>query len=104
MVLFLCTGFIILCGVFGVFLTFARPENIERPFMVGVLTTVTSALGGWIVWLQWKSFSPSTGLEIAACLLAVAGFAIGRAVDLAMGAGRLDADERQATLGADLSD
>ncbi len=104
MVLFLCTLFVVLAGVFGMFLAFARPENIERPFMVGVMTTVTSYLAGWLLWLQWHSNAPSAGSAVAFALLAVAGFGIGRAVDVAMGPRRLTADERQATLGADLAD
>lgn len=104
MVLFLSTLFVVLVGVFGLFLTFSRPENIERPFMVGALTTVTSLFAGWLLWLQWQSFTRSTGSEVAFALLAVAGFGFGRAIDAAMGPRRMSADERQATLGADLAD
>ena len=104
MTLLLCTLFVALVGTFGVFLTFARPENIERPFMVGAITTATSLLAGWLLWLQWQSFTPSAGSAIAFALLAVAGFGIGRAIDVTLGARRLTADERQATLGADLAD
>ena len=104
MVLFLCTGFVILAVTFGLFLMFANPENIERPFMVGAFTTTTSLLAGWLLWLQWHSFSRSAGIAALSALLAMSGFGLGRMLDVAMGARRLTADERQATLGADLSD
>ena len=86
------------------FLAFARPENIERPFMVGAMTTASSFLAGWLIWLQWHSYTRSAGSEVAFAFLAVAGFGLGRALDVAMGPRPLSADERQGTLGADLAD
>ena len=105
MVLFFGTLFVILVAVFGMFLTFARPENMERPFLVGALTTLTSLLAGWPLWLQWHRFDHGgAGFTVLCCLLAASGFGFGRAIDFAMGARRETADELQATLGADLSD
>ena len=105
MTLLLATLFVVLVAVFGMFLTYARPENIERPFMVGALTTATSLVAGWLLWLQWHQGDPNrAGSAVAFALFAVSGFAIGRAIDVAMGPRTMSADERQATLGAELAD
>ncbi len=87
------------------FLTFARPENIERPFMVGAFTTATACVAGWLLWLEWHTGTPgSSGSAIAFSLFAVSGFALGRAIDTIMGPRTRAADDRQSTLGADLAD
>ena len=105
MTLLLCTLFVVLVGTSGLFLAYARPENIERPLMVGILTTATSLAAGWLLWLEWHQGDPNrAGSPILYALLAVAGFGLGRAIDAIMGPRRLSADERQATLGAELSD
>ena len=105
MALLFATIFVSLAVVFGLFLMFARPENIERPFMVGGLTTATSLISGWLLWLQWQEGDTTrSGSAIAFALFAMAGFAIGRAIDVAMGPRTMTADERQATLGAELAD
>ena len=105
MTLLLATLFVVLVAVFGLFLSFARPENIERPFMVGFLTTMTSLVAGWLLWLQWRQGdTEGGGSAIAFALFAVSGFAVGRAIDAVMGPRTVSADERQATLGAELAD
>lgn len=105
MTLLLASLFVALVAVFGMFLAYARPENIERPLMVGALTTLTAVVSGWLLWLEWHQGAPNgSGTTIAFALFAVAGFALGRAVDAIMGPRRETADERQATLGAELAD
>lgn len=105
MTLLLCELFVTLVGVFGMFLAFARPENIERPLMVGALTTATALLSGWLLWLETQHGNPNhQGIAVAYALFALTGFALGRAIDVVMGPRRASADERQATLGADLAD
>lgn len=105
MTLLLATLFVALVVTFGVFLSFARPENIERPFMVGLMTTVTGLIAGWLLWLEWQQGGGArSGSSIAYALFAASGFALGRAIDMIMGPRTLSADERQATLGAELAD
>lgn len=104
MTLILASLFVILVAFFGICLTFARPENIERPFMVGAMTFATAAIASWLMWLQWRTGGGSAGLAVAIALFAVSGFGVGRALDMILGPGRSDADDRQATLGAELAD
>ncbi len=105
MTLLLATIFVVLVGTFGTFLAFARPENIERPYMVGLLTTITSMVAGWLLWIEWRQGTPDHhGIAVAYAAFALFGFALGRGIDLVMGPRRGSADERQATLGADLAD
>ena len=105
MILLLAALFVTLVTTFGVFLAFANPANIERPFMVAVMTTFTGLLAGWLLWLEWHQGVPGkTGTAVAFSLLAISGFVLGRAVDRAMGPRIRPADERQSTLGADLAD
>lgn len=105
MTLFLCSGFVLLAAVFGMFLLYARPENIERPILVGSLTSLTAFVAGWLLWLQSHQGNPDkAGSAVLFALIPVAGFALGRGIDAIMGPRRATADERQATLGAELSD
>jgi len=106
MTLLLATLFVALVTMFGVLLMFARTENIERPFMVGLFTTGTALLAGWLLWLEWQqaATTSSSGTAIAFALFSVSGFALGRAVDVIMGPRTHSAEERQATLGAELAD
>lgn len=104
MTLILVTLFVVTVGTFGIFLAFARPENIERPLLVGALTTLTALISGWLVWLEWHQGADRPGSAIAFGLFAVSGFALGRALDTILGPRTVSADDRQATLGADLSD
>ncbi len=106
MTLLLASIFVAIVVTFGVFLTFARPENIERPFMVGALTTTTGMIAGWLLWLEWHQATPDShpGSAVAFALFAASGFALGRAIDTILGARAHSAEESQATLGADLAD
>jgi hypothetical protein len=105
MVLLLATLFVVLMLVFGTALVFARPENIERPFMVGAITTSASLVSCGLMWVEWHRGTPgSAGVEIAFALLPLFAFFVGRAIDYTMGPRRESVDERQATLGAELAD
>ena len=105
MTLILCSGFVLLAAVFGMFLLYARPENIERPILVGTLTSLSAFVAGWLLWLQSHQGNPDkTGSAVLFALIPIAGFALGKGIDTIMGPRRQTADERQATLGADLSD
>ena len=104
MVLLLATIFVGLVVTFGVFLTYARPENIERPFMVGALTTLTGMIAAWLLWQEWHGGTGSAGRAATFALIAVSGFALGRGIDVAMGARPINEDDRQATQGAELAD
>lgn len=106
MTLLLATLFVALVAMFGLFLMFARAENIERPFMVGGLTVATAAISSWLLWLEWQTGVPGghAGSAVAFALFSASGFALGRAIDAIMGAKVHSADERQATLGAELAD
>jgi hypothetical protein len=106
MTLFLATLFVALVAMFGVLLMFARPENIERPFMVGGFTVATAGISSWLMWLEWQSSGAANhgGTAVAFALFAASGFALGRAIDQIMGPMAHSADERQATLGAELAD
>lgn len=106
MTLLLATLFVAVVTMFGVFLAFARPENIERPFMVSLFTLATALVSGWLLWLEWQTPGGAnhSGSAVAFALFSVSGFALGRAVDTIMGPLTHSADERQATLGAELAD
>ena len=105
MILLLASIFVAMVVIFGVFLSFARPENIERPFLVGVLTTVTSLAAAGLLWTEWQQGGAGhAGTAVAYSLFAASGFALGRAVDTILGPRTMSADERQATLGAELAD
>lgn len=105
MELLLATIFVALVATFGAFLMFARPENIERPFMVGVLTLATSLVALWMIFDDWQR-GPTIGMgsAISRSLLALLGFGVGRVFDMILGPRMSRTQDREATIGADLAD
>lgn len=92
--------FVAIVGLFGAALMFARAENIERNYLVGGLTLLTSCVAG-IMLAGLPSSAQTSATLISISLISVLGYGLGRGIDLILGP-RDHTD--QGTLGADLAD
>lgn len=97
--------FVALVLLFGLFSLFTRATNIERNVVVGGLTILTSLVAAAFLVIDYRSGHRSgVGALVSACLVALMGYFVGRAIDWLLGPVAVSDESRQGTLGADLAD
>ena len=104
------TYFLVACvvvgatAVFALGLLFVRASNIERPNLVAGVTFLAALSSGVLLSLESKGgIAASDSASLMAITICVAGFILGRIIDL-MAGGRTKVHHDDATLDADLAD
>jgi len=104
------TYFLVACVVVGAMtlvglgVLFARAENIERPWLVGLCTLGGSAISAVLLWNASRmGAKASDGIAWTCIFLSIFGFFLGRLCDRLAGPRDIVRHD-DATLGADLAD
>lgn len=102
-VLFILTAvFVSVMAIFGLGAMFMRAENVERNYLVGGLTVLTSLTAG-VILFRLTPAAQTGGTLSALAALSLAGYVAGRVIDFALGPVP-ESETPDGTLGADLAD
>lgn len=89
----------------GLGLLFVRAENIEREWLVALITVVTTGISIYLLVEFWRTPSGRTGNGLVPIVcLSLLGYGVGRVIDYFLGGRSVASTNTDATLGADLAD